>query len=74
MGFVEKFNMRYWERYDRRYRVDNILNLCSSIRSNAKKLGNFKISPYDYLFSLYPIYLLGSELERQRIPIYNDLW
>ena len=54
--------MRYWERYDRRYKVNNILNLCSFIRSKARKLGkpfskrgkrgrNFKISPYDYLVS-----------------------
>ena len=54
--------MRYWKRYDRRYKVNNILNLCSFIRSKARKLGepfskrgkrgrNFKISPYDYLVS-----------------------
>ena len=54
--------MRYYKRYDRRCKLNNVLNLCSFIRSKARKLGepfskrgkrgrNFKISPYDYLVS-----------------------
>ncbi|RLF55033.1 MAG: hypothetical protein DRN13_01335 [Thermoplasmata archaeon] len=54
--------MRYWKRYDRRYKLNNILNLCSFIKSKARKLGepfskrgkrgrSLKISPYDYLVS-----------------------
>ena len=52
--------MRYWRRYDRKYKLGNIKNLYYFIRSKAKKLGKpfdrkskrgrpYTISPYEYV-------------------------
>jgi len=52
--------MRYWKKYDAKYKLGNIKNLYYFIRSKAKKLGKpfdrkskrgrpYTISPYEYV-------------------------